>query len=100
MKAADIQIIGSELAVKWEDGSESFVAQEKLRRACPCAGCKGEKDIMGNLYQGPETAYSPRAFELARVVNVGSYAIQPVWRDGHSTGIYPYEMLKRLGEAG
>lgn len=35
MRPIDVQRIGQELAVKWEDGSESFLALETLRRACP-----------------------------------------------------------------
>ena len=54
MRPVDVQQIGEELAIKWEDGSESFIPLEKLRRACPCAGCKGEMDVMGNLYKSPE----------------------------------------------
>jgi DUF971 family protein len=49
MRPVDIQPIGKELAVKWDDGSEDFIPLEKLRRCCPCAGCKGEVDIMGNV---------------------------------------------------
>src|SRR3989454_8949279 len=48
MRPMDLQPIGDELAIKWDDGSESFISLEKLRRACPCAGCKGEADIMGD----------------------------------------------------
>ena len=49
MQPVDIQQIGSELAIKWDDGGENFIPLEKLRRCCPCAGCKGEVDIMGNV---------------------------------------------------
>jgi DUF971 family protein len=31
-------------------------------------------------------------------MNVGGYAIQPIWADGHSTGLFSYEYLKRVGE--
>ena len=31
MKPSDIQVIGEELAVKWDDGTESFVRLAKLR---------------------------------------------------------------------
>ncbi len=99
MRPLDIQPIGNELAIKWEDGSESFVPLEKLRRYCPCAGCKGEVDIAGNLYRGPEKALKPEAFQLGRVANVGSYAVQPVWGDGHATGIYSFDYLRRVAEA-
>jgi DUF971 family protein len=99
MKPLDIQPIGDELAIKWEDGSESFIKLEKLRRYCPCAGCKGEVDVMGNLYKGPEKPLAPHSFQLARVANVGSYAVQPVWRDGHATGIYSFDYLRKVAAA-
>jgi len=99
MRPKDIQQIGGELAVKWDDGSETFVALEMLRRHCPCAGCKGEVDVMGNLYKNPPQPLSPKSFQLVRIVNVGGYAVQPVWADGHSTGIYSFDYLKRVGEA-
>jgi DUF971 family protein len=96
MKPTDIQQIGDELAIKWDDGTESFIALEKMRRHCPCAACKGEVDIMGKLYKGPDRPFSPQSFQLKRVENVGGYAIQPIWADGHNTGIYSFEYLRRL----
>jgi DUF971 family protein len=99
MQPADVQQIGEELAIKWEDGSESFISLEKLRRACPCADCKGEMDVMGNLYKGPERHLTSAAFRLVRLERVGTYALQPVWGDGHATGIYSFEYLRRAAEA-
>ena len=99
MRPADIQPIGEELAIRWEDGSESFVRLEKLRRHCPCAGCKGEVDIMGNLYKNPDQPLSAAAFQLVRIANVGSYAVQPIWGDGHATGLYSFDYLKRVAES-
>src|ERR1700679_1039457 len=99
MHPADIQKIGGELAIKWDDGRESFILLESLRRHCPCAGCQGERDIMGNLYKGPDQPLTERSRQLLRIVNVGGYAIQPIWGDGHATGIFSFEYLRRLGEA-
>jgi DUF971 family protein len=99
MTLLDLQQIGSELAVKWDDGSESFVALMKLRRACPCAGCQGEVDVLGQLHKGPDRPLTPAAFELKRVERVGGYAIQPVWGDGHSSGLFSFDYLKRVAEA-
>ena len=96
MRPVDIQQIGNELAIKWDDGGESFIPLEKLRRSCPCAGCKGETDILGNVYKNSEKALTLKAFELVRIVGVGGYAVQPVWADGHSTGIYSFDYLKRV----
>ena len=98
MRPLDIQQIGAELAVKWADGTESIIGLEKLRRHCPCAGCKGEVDILGNVYRGPDRPLKPEAFALVRVVPVGGYAIQPVWADGHASGIYSFDYLKGVAE--
>ena len=94
----DLQPIGPELAIKWSDGTETFISLEKLRRCCPCAGCKGEVDIMGNVYRGTEKPLSTESFRLVRVNHVGGYAIQPVWADGHTTGLFSFDYLKRLGD--
>jgi DUF971 family protein len=96
MRPLDIQHIGTELAVKWDDGAEDFIALEKLRRACPCAGCKGEVDILGNLYINPALPLTAKSFEFVKMISVGGYAIQPVWADGHNTGIYSFEYLRRV----
>ncbi len=99
MRPTNVQQIGNELAVKWDDGSESFIALESLRRACPCAGCKGEMDVMGNLYKGPEKPLRPESFQLRGVAHVGGYAIQPQWADGHSTGLYSFDYLRSIAQS-
>jgi len=98
MRPVDVQAIGTELAIKWEDDSESFIALERLRRACPCAGCKGEVDVLGQLHKGPAITLSPAAFKLRQITSVGGYAVQPIWADGHASGLFPFELLKKLAE--
>jgi len=97
MQPLDIQHIGQEVAIKWEDGRESFIGLEQLRRACPCAGCKGERDVMGNLHKGPELPLSPASFQLRDLARIGTYGVQPAWADGHASGIYTWDYLERLG---
>ena len=96
MRPTDLQRIGDELAIKWPDGAESFIPLEKLRRHCPCAGCQGETDILGNRYKNPEQKLKAAAFQLVRIPGVGGYAVQPVWADGHATGIFSFEYLRQL----
>jgi len=96
MVPLDIQHIGDELAIKWDDGSETFIPLDKLRRACPCAGCKGERDVMGKLHKGPDRPLTLEAFQLRGFTLVGSYGIQPTWGDGHATGIYPFAYLRNV----
>ena len=98
MRPEQIQQIGEELAIKWDDGTESFISLEKMRRNCPCASCHGETDVLGNVYKGPPRELGPIAFKLLRLNNVGGYALNPVWGDGHSTGLFSFELLKQLGQ--
>lgn len=94
-----IQHINEELAVVWEDGSESYLTLKYLRRACPCAGCSGERDLVGNVYKAPASADSPSKFRLKEYRFVGGYALLLVWADGHDTGLYSYDYLGRLAES-
>ena len=98
MRPTNIQTIGEELAIKWDDGQETFIRLEALRRACPCAGCKGEMDVMGNVHKGPEIKMTPRSFILLRVDNIGGYGLQPMWGDGHNSGIFPFPFLRKIAE--
>jgi DUF971 family protein len=91
----NIQQIGNELAIQWNDGTESYFNLELLRRACPCAACGGEPDVLGNVLR-PEVSYTEESFQLRSFDLVGGYAIQPRWRDGHNTGIYGFQYLRRL----
>jgi len=92
---ANVQQIGNELAIQWNDGTESYLNLELLRRACPCAACGGEPDVLGNILR-PEVNYTEESFQLRSFDLVGGYAIQPRWRDGHNTGIYSFQYLRRL----
>lgn len=98
LEPTNIQQIGKELAISWNDGSESFFRLEALRRACPCARCGGEPDVLGNISRS-HVAYTDESFRLTGFDLVGGYALQPRWADGHSTGIYSFTYLRRLGEA-
>jgi DUF971 family protein len=91
----NVQLIGNELAIQWSDGAESFFSLEYFRRACPCATCGGEPDALGNISR-PNVTYSLSSFELVGWQTVGSYALQPRWADGHSTGLYSFQYLRRL----
>jgi DUF971 family protein len=92
-----LDVIGSELALCWSDQSETFIQLEFLRHRCPCAGCAGEKDLMGKVYKAEERPLIPASFQWKHCSLVGNYAIMPEWGDGHQTGIYSFEYLRSLG---
>jgi DUF971 family protein len=91
----NIQPIGSELAIAWSDGTESYIPLDFLRRGCPCASCGGEPDVMGHVVR-PQVSYTPDSFVLKGFAVVGGYAVQPAWADGHGTGLYTFPYLQRL----
>ncbi len=99
LRAKQVSVIGAELAIAWSDGGESYVKLATLRRLCPCAGCAGERDILGRLMKGPARPLAASSFEVVRTSPVGGYAVQVFWADGHSDGLYPYVKLREWGDA-
>jgi DUF971 family protein len=92
----NIQLIGEEVAIAWSDGAESFLRQDLLRRASPSAETQGERDVFGNQYGGAAGA----GFSGVRVLGweqVGNYAIRFDFSDGHRTGLYTFDYLRKLG---
>ena len=98
LSPANLQIIGDELAIAWSDGLETYLRFETLRRFCPCAGCGGEPDVLGNIDK-PEVTHTPASFQLRSHQFVGGYAWQPVWADGHSSGLFGFDYLRKLDAA-
>ena len=98
LSPTSVQIIGDELAIAWNDGAESFLKLDRLRRACPCAACGGEPDVLGNVAR-PHVSYTPASFRMKGWQMIGGYALQPTWEDGHATGIYSFDYLRRLATA-
>ena len=95
LELKNVQLIGNEIAIAWSDDVESYLPLERFRRACPCAMCGGEPDVLGNLVR-PDVSYTSSSFELAGWQVVGGYALQPRWADGHNTGLYSFQYLRRL----
>ena len=97
LKLANTVVIGEELALSFEDGTEMYLALPLLRRACPCAACQGEPDALGRVVR-PTVEYGPNAFDLNKFEAVGGYALQLTWGDGHATGIFSFDYLKKLND--
>ena len=95
MNPLNIQIIGTELCIVWEDGAESYFPAEFLRRHSPSAQNIGEKDIFGVQYGGS----GPKDHKGVKLLNweiIGNYAMRPNFSDGHSSGIYSWDYLRNL----
>jgi len=94
-----VMIVGAELAIVWDDGREDYIPLEKLRRGCPCAMCKGERDILGTVHRGPNRPLTERSFQAVAHRRVGGYALQIDWADGHNDGIYSWDTLRELASS-
>ena len=88
MNPTFLEVLGTELAVVWSDGHESFYKLEELRAQCPCAVCAGEPDLFGRIGKGPSRPLTPDSLLASSVERVGNYGIQINWRDGHTYGIW------------
>jgi DUF971 family protein len=94
----DIQLIGTEVALRWDDGRESYLSFATLRAASPSAEVRGERDIFGNQYGG-EVPRNYVGIAVTGWERIGNYAIRFDFSDGHRTGLYSYDLLRK-GEAG
>jgi len=94
---------GTGVDITWADGHSSHYEFAYLRDECPCATCndeRGKKEAFKSLSTGfasspvlPMFKPKPRA---QAATQVGNYAIQISFTDGHSTGIYSYEHLRSI----
>ena len=82
--------------IRWNDEHESTYAAAALRLACSCATCVDEWSGDRRLRpEDVELGVRPASMQL-----VGNYALHITWSDGHSTGIYTWDALRRLCPCG
>lgn len=89
---------GDGLRVDWTDGSSTLAPWRTLRANCPCASCNEERAKPPDPFKvlkPQEVAAGPPAPTAMRPV--GLYAYQITWNDGHDAGIYPLDLLRKLG---
>jgi len=93
-----IQAIGAEIAIIWADGAEGYIPMEILRAASPSAENVGERDLLGNLIAGGDDRTEYPGVTVTGWEIVGGYAVQFRFSDGHNTGLYSYDYLRKIGE--
>ena len=79
------------MEIAFSDGRGFRLPYEFLRVYSPSAEVRGHGPGQEVLQTGK------REVEIRSLEPVGSYAVQPVFSDGHSTGIYSWEYLYELG---
>jgi len=66
-----------------------------LRLNCPCATCRGLRDRGEEPWPRPG---SPTPLAVGDANLHGAWGLVITWNDGHATGIYPFETLRRWSE--
>jgi DUF971 family protein len=103
-KPTDVKVhvkTGAGVDIAWADGHTSHYDFAFLRENCPCATCndeRGKKESQRamNLPASPLLPmYKPKA-RAQSATQVGNYAIQINFTDGHSTGIFSYDYLRSV----
>jgi DUF971 family protein len=95
MKLEQAIVVGEELAVRFMDGTEMYFPLPYLRANCPCAACLQKRDDLAAAGFAMDNAAST---PLSAVDVVGGYAVRLVWSDGHGSGIYSFELLRKLDD--
>ena len=109
-----------DIKITWQDRHESLYPARELRLKCPCAGCvdgapfvSSPRGDIAPKQQSRRSGSPAEADEFTGVIRiipnhipqdvhplsiklVGNYAITIQWSDGHHTGIYSFEMLRKL----
>ncbi len=86
------QVDAGVLGITWSDGHESVYPVKRLRENCPCAHCIDEWSGERRIKPGDIAD----TIQPVKLHSVGLYAIQISWNDGHDTGLYSHELLRRL----
>jgi len=81
------------VTVDWADGHRTQYKAVSLRWMCPCAFCRGEAGTPGWLDSMP--TLTAEQTQLVALKLIGQYALAPTWADGHDTGYYTFEALRR-----
>ncbi len=80
------------VTVTYLDGEVARFDLVSLRRACPCATCRALRDRGEEPWPRPGSA-APLRIDDAQLH--GAWGLAITWNDGHSTGIFPWESLRR-----
>ena len=79
------------LEIGFSDGKTFRIPFELMRVYSPSAEVQGHGPGQETLQTGK------REVDIVDLVQVGNYAVQPTFSDGHNTGIFSWDYLYHLG---
>jgi DUF971 family protein len=80
------------LEIVWTDDHRSRIAHARLREQCRCAACESQWRRHGTRVQADP------GLRLAQIHPVSVQGLNLVFSDGHGRGIYPWSLLRQIGE--
>lgn len=81
--------------VRWSDGHQAVYPYAYLRKQCPCAACRDRPPEV-KTERDPFPIYGKGTIKPLGAEQIGHYAIQIRWNDGHSSGIYSFAYLREI----
>lgn len=88
------------LTVQWSDGRVSFYSIAHLRKWSPSAEMRALRDEMASnpltVLPAAAVSNSDAPLTITDIERVGHYAVRLIFSDGHDTGIYSWEYLRRI----
>ncbi len=96
----DLDLRAQVLHITWADGEVSHLPLVMLRKNCPCAACRSERETQGRSLLPILTAAPGGPTQATGGHLAGNYALQLDWSDGHNAGIYDFRYLRSLDAGG
>lgn len=87
-----VEIHRDKILIQWDDGHSGVHLSHVLREGCPCAICVDE--WTGERRVAPGSI--PETIQIMEVNPVGRYAVSIGYSDGHGTGIYRFDILRKM----
>ena len=94
-KDLKVKLSQQRLLIEWKDGKHSEYLLGELRRRCPCATCRTDRERQSANALHVLTS-DPTDVRVTSAELVGNYAIKMRWSDGHDTGIFDFRFLRSL----
>ncbi len=82
------------IQMTWNDGHQTTYTYAYLRRKCPCATCNDRPPKVSE--DNPLRLYDEIPITATGASQVGHYAVQFEWNDGHNSGIYSFDYLREI----
>ena len=98
LEPSQIDVVRDEcVTITFADGYVARFDLVPLRVGCPCATCRAQRE-RGEAVWPRAGSPEPLRVEDARLH--GAWGLAITWNDGHATGIFPFELLRRWHESG